>query len=515
MKGKVFLVGAGPGDPGLITRRGYDLIQQAEVLIYDQLGTAAFIGHCRADCEMIDVGKFAGKHTMPQEEINELLVKKARENKIVVRLKGGDPFVFGRGGEELQVLHQAGIEFEVVPGITSAISAPAYAGIPVTHRDFTSTFAVVTGHEADKEGSAINWQALAQIGTVVFLMGVKKLPEIVKNLIDSGRSPETPVAMVQHGTLPIQRTVSGTLSTIVEIAREAQIKAPAVTVVGQVVNLRESMQWIEHRPLFGRTILVTRSRHQASSLLAQLQELGANAIEFPTIKIVQHSNSTVFNDFLARIDSFQYLVFTSVNGVDGFVEALLQAGKDLRALAGKKLVCIGPATAEAFTRRGIRPDHVPQTFVAEAMLPWFESNSPGQAAFLRAEKAREVLPEALRQIGYEVEVIPVYHTEYESPDSSAIIELLQQGKVDLVTFTSSSTVDGFEQLIKDAGIAAESVPGAVIGPITEQTALSKGYSIKCRAEEYTIPGLINAMRGYFGHHTKALRREDHKELKVE
>ncbi len=497
MAGKVFLVGAGPGDPGLITRRGFELIEQAEVLVYDQLGTAAFIGHCRSDCEMIDVGKFAGKHTLPQEDINRLLVDKANENKTVVRLKGGDPFVFGRGGEELQVLSAAGIEFEVVPGITSAISAPAYAGIPVTHRDFTSTFAVVTGHEADKEDSAIDWSALAKIGSVVFLMGVKKLPEIVKNLLEAGRSPETPVAMVQHGTLPIQRTVTGTLSTIVEIAKTKQIKAPAVTIVGEVVSLRESMHWFEKRPLFGRNILVTRSRHQASSLLAKLKELGANAIEFPTIKIIQHFNSDAFKGFMKAIDTFPYLVFTSVNGVEGFVEALLQNDADLRMLAGKKIVCIGPATAEAFARRGIRPDHVPETFVAEAMLPWFSANPPGKVAFLRAEKARETLPEALREIGYQPDIIPIYHTEFESPETEAVVQMLKEGAVDLVTFTSSSTVDGFEKLIAGNNIAPDAVPAAVIGPITEKTALEKGYSIRCRAEEFTIPGLITAMQAHF------------------
>lgn len=497
--GKVFLVGAGPGDPGLITRRGFELIQKAEVLVYDQLGTAAFIGQCRPDCELLDVGKFAGKHTMPQEEINELLVRKARENKIVVRLKGGDPFVFGRGGEELQVLQAAGIAFEVVPGITSAISAPAYAGIPVTHRDFTSSFAVITGHEADKDGSAIDWPALAKIGTLVFLMGVKKLPEIVEKLVAAGRSPQTPVAMIRHGTLPIQQTVTANLETIVEVAKKAKIAAPAVTVVGEVVELRQTMQWFEQRPLFGRNILVTRSRHQASSLLAELKELGANAIEFPTIKIVQHSNSEEFNSFMQRLSSFAYLVFTSVNGVEGFVAALLASGKDLRLLAGKKIVCIGPATAAAFVQRGIKPDHVPETFVAEAMIPWFSAQPTGKVAFLRAEKAREVLPDALKKIGYEVEIFPVYHTDYESAGSDEAIEMLKRQEIDLVTFTSSSTVDGFAQLIGPAAISAERVPAAVIGPITEETARSKGYSIKCRAEEFTIPGLIAAMQNLFSH----------------
>jgi uroporphyrinogen III methyltransferase/synthase len=495
--GKVFLVGAGPGDPGLITVKGLELIKQAEVLVYDQLGTAAFTGLCRADCEMIDVGKYAGRHKVSQAEINEILVKKARENKLVVRLKGGDPFVFGRGGEELQVLHEAGIEFEVVPGITSAISAPAYAGIPVTHRDFTSTFAMVTGHEADKDNSAINWSALAKIGTVVFLMGVKKLPDIVKNLTEAGRASDTPIAMIQHGTLPVQKTISATLATIVEKARQHNIKAPAITIVGEVVNLRKEMQWFEKRPLFGKTILVTRSRHQASSLLTTLKELGANAIEFPTIKIVQHHNSPMFAAFLKNFLEYRYLVFTSVNGVDGFVSSLNQVNLDLRVLYGKKIVCIGPATANAFIKRGIVPDYVPETFVAEALLPWFKEQKPAKTCFLRAEKARETLPKALRACGFHVDVIPVYHTEFAHPEAGNVIEMLKNGKVDMVTFTSSSTVEGFASLTAEAEIPAADVPAAVIGPITKETALSKGYTIKCQAEEYTVPGLVAAMLGYF------------------
>lgn len=494
---KVFLVGAGPGDPGLITMRGYQLIKKADVIVYDQLGTAAFLGECKPDCEMIDVGKYSGCHKVPQEEINEILVKKAKENKIVVRLKGGDPFVFGRGGEELQKLNEAGIDFEVVPGITSAISAPAYAGIPVTHRDCTSTMAIITGHEADKDSSAINWKALTEIGTLIFLMGVKKLPEIVKNLIKCGRSPETPVALIQHGTLPIQKTVAGTLSTIVEIVKENGIKAPAVTIVGEVVNLRETLSWVEKRPLFGKNILVTRSRHQASNLLATLKELGANAIEFPTIKIVQHFNSPEFQRFIQSFSSYQYLVFTSVNGVEGFIDALIKSGKDLRSLQGKKIVCIGPATADAFARRGIIPDHVPGTFVAEAMLPYFEANGIGRVAFLRAEKAREVLPETLRTLGFQVEIVPIYHTEYESVDSEDVIKMLREKRIDLVTFTSSSTVDGFEQILGKSNIEAESIPAAVIGPITAGTVNEKGYNIKCSAQEFTIPGLIEAMKEYF------------------
>ncbi|HNW12531.1 MAG TPA: hydroxymethylbilane synthase, partial [Candidatus Rifleibacterium sp.] len=352
----VFLVGAGPGDAGLITVRGLDLVKRADVIIYDQLGTAAFLSQAKPDCEMYDVGKFAGNHKVTQDDINALLAKKAAEKKLVVRLKGGDPFVFGRGGEEMQYLIERGHAVEVVPGVTSAISAPCYAGIPITQRGFTASLAVVTGHEAEKEGSDLNWQALAGIGTVVFLMGVKNLPQICQNLIAAGRAPETPVAMIQNATLPIQRTVTGTLATISEIAIKEGIQPPAVTVVGEVVALRSQLAWFEKRPLFGRRIAVTRSRLQASGLVAELQSLGAQVIECPTIKIVQHQSSDAFRSFIDRSKEFEHLVFTSVNGVTGFVEALHEQKLDLRFLGGKKIVCIGPATAAAFIDRGINPD---------------------------------------------------------------------------------------------------------------------------------------------------------------
>lgn len=494
-KGKVFLIGAGPGDPGLMTLKGLELIKQADVLVYDQLGTAPFIKERKSGCELIDVGKYAGHHKVPQHEINQILINKAREGNLVVRLKGGDPFVFGRGGEELQELKKAGIEFEVVPGITSAISAPAYAGIPVTHRDFTSTFAVITGHEADKENSAIDWQAVSRIGTLVFLMGVKKLPKIVANLLKQGRSGTTPVAMIQNGTQPIQRTVTGTLDTIVKIARENNIKAPAITIVGEVAQLKSELEWFEKRPLFGKKIVVTRSRHQASSLLKELQNLGAEAIEFPTIKIVQHG---LTDEIKAFIDSLQaeYLVFTSVNGVNGFVDSLLTAGKDFRVLHDKKIVCIGPATAKAFQDKGIKPDFIPETYVAESLLPFFAGQPKGKVVFLRAMKARETLPQALRESGFAVDVIPVYHTEYDNPDSTRVAEMLQKQQIDLVTFTSSSTARGFYENLKNHVSDFSSVPAAVIGPITEETATELGFTIKCRADEYTIPGLVTAMLQY-------------------
>ncbi|MBU1107568.1 MAG: uroporphyrinogen-III C-methyltransferase [Candidatus Riflebacteria bacterium] len=496
-KPNVYLVGAGPGDPGLITVRGLELVRAADVLIHDQLGTSEFLSMAKEGCELFDVGKFAGNHKVTQDATNALLVEKARENKMVVRLKGGDPFVFGRGGEELLYLAEAGIAAEVVPGITSAISAPCYAGIPITQRGYTASLAIVTGHEAEKEGSDIDWPALAKIGTVVFLMGVKNLPTIVKNLIECGRSPKTPVALIQNGTLPIQRTVTGTLADIAEIAEAAGIKPPAVTVVGEVVTLREKLKWFEKRPLFGRTIVVTRSRHQASALCTSLRELGARVIECPTIRIIQHGHNDAFRDFIADSAQYEQLVFTSVNGVEGFVSALVQQGLDLRFLGGKKVICIGPATAEAFSRRGIMPDFVPESYVAEALLPYFDALPASGVAILRAEKARELLPEALTEKGHRVKVVSLYHTEYERPDNCETLAELTAGRVDLVTFTSSSTVEGFARVLEGSTVNPETVPAASIGPITTQTCRDLGFKLRVEASEFTIPGLVTAMCEHF------------------
>lgn len=496
-KVNVYLVGAGPGDPGLITVRGLELVRAADVLVHDQLGTAQFLGLAKEGCEIYDVGKFAGNHKVTQDEINELLVQKARENKLVVRLKGGDPFVFGRGGEEMLYLAEAGIQAEVVPGVTSAISAPCYAGIPITQRGYTASLAIVTGHEAEKDGTDIDWAALAKIGTVVFLMGVRNLPVIAKNLIACGRSPQTPVAMIQNGTLPTQKTVCGTLADIAEIAEAAGIKPPSVTVVGEVVALREKLKWFEKRPLFGKTIVVTRSRHQASVLSAQLCELGARVIECPTIKIVQHGASKEFCDFVTNSQQYEHLVFTSVNGVEGFIDALKQQGRDLRFLGGKKVVCIGPATAEAFVCRGIIPDFIPESYVAEALLPYFAKLPPAKVAILRAEKAREVLPEALAKSGHQVEVISLYHTDYVEAENSETLDALLAGQVNLVTFTSSSTAEGFARVIAGSQVKPQSVPGASIGPVTTRTCRDIGFNLLVEATEFTIPGLVSAMCRHF------------------
>lgn len=498
MNSKVYLIGAGPGNAGLITVRGLELVRKADVLIYDQLGTSEFLKEAPKNCQMFDVGKSAGNHKLSQDGINELLYQKAKEFTTVVRLKGGDPYIFGRGGEEFLYLQERGINVEVVPGVTSAISAASYAGIPITHRGYTTSMAIVTGHEAEKETSDINWNALAGIGTVVFLMGVKNISQICQSLIASGKSPDTPVAMVRYGTQSRQESYFGKLSTMPEIVIQKNIQAPCVTIVGNVVDLHNKLNWFEKLPLFGKRIVVTRSRAQSSNLLATLKELGADAIECPTIKISEIENNQALQDFINNNNTYTHLVFTSVNGVNTFIEKLLAQGKDLRILYGKKLVCIGPATAEAFKQKGIIADYIPETYVAEAMIPWFEKQPKGKIAILRAEKAREVLPEALSKLEHDVDVIPLYHTEFESEINSEVTEYLKNSQIDYVTFTSSSTVEGFAKLLEGSDIKPDKIPAAVIGPVTAETCKKYGFPVKIAAEEYTIPGLVQMIIRHAG-----------------
>ncbi len=492
--GKVFLVGAGPGDPGLITVRGRTLIETADVIVYDQLGAPTFLSLARPGAELIDVGKKAGRHTVPQEEINRLLVEHGLRGKQVVRLKGGDPMVFGRGGEELEALAEAGVPFEVVPGVSSAVAGPSYAGIPLTHRDCTTALAIATGHEADlKEESTIPWRSLSGINSAVFLMGVNRLSHIVDRLIEQGRPSSTPIALIENATTPRQRTVTGTLADIAARAKEADIRPPALIVIGEVVRYREQLSWFEKRPLFGRCIAVTRAAAQAGQLADRLLSLGAEVLLTPAIRPIPINPNPVFDTFLTNINSYRDLIFTSVNGVEVFFDLLLKQGKDARLLAGRSIICIGPATGDACRRHGIVPDFIPETFVAESLLPWFESRPPSRAALLRAATAREILPEGLRQHGYQVDIIPLYRTEFVPSAGADLLERLQAGTVDAVTFTSSSTVDAFCQWIANTTINRAAIPAVAIGPITAATCREQGLIPIAEAAVHTIPGLIDLL----------------------
>jgi uroporphyrinogen III methyltransferase / synthase len=499
MIGKVYLVGAGPGDPGLITVKGRECIQKADVLIYDYLASPTLLRHANTKAEMIYVGKKGGDHTLSQDGINNLIVEKAKTGAIVTRLKGGDPFIFGRGGEEAEVLIKAGIPFEVVPGVTSAIAAPAYAGIPLTHRKFTSTVAFITGHEdPNKDNSNIDWASLAKgIGTLVFLMGVKNLPDIVDQLIKNGKSPETPVALVRWGTTSRQKTVSGNLSDIVERVRAAKFKAPAIIVIGDVVRLREQMKWFENRPLLGKKVVVTRAREQSSDLVAKLSEMGADVLECPTIKVVPSENLSALDSAIADLKSYDWIVFTSVNGVKHFFDRLFVKGSDSRAMGHLRTAAIGPATADMLFKFGLKTDIIPENYRAESVVEAFlKENIAGKKILLpRAQEARPILPVELRKMGAIVDEIITYRTIQDRQNANILLEDLQNDGIDMVTFTSSSTVKNFKALIPDDMFFSlmDGVTVACIGPITAETAQELGFNVHIIADEYTIPGLCEAI----------------------
>lgn len=506
MSGKVYLVGAGPGDPGLLTQKGAACLKKAEVVVYDFLANPELLALAPASAERIYVGKKGGDHTMSQEDICELLCDLAAAGKIVTRLKGGDPYVFGRGGEEASALRQRGLTFEVVPGVTSAIAAPSYAGIPVTDRRATTEVAFITGHEdPTKPNSTINWASLAGIGTLVFLMGVKNLPNICEQLIKHGKSPDTPAAAVRWGTTPKQWTITGTLADLPDKVQKAGLKAPAITVVGKVVSLRDELQWFEELPLFGRRVVVTRTREQASQLSAGLRELGAEVLEIPTIALQPPSDPQPLASACENIESYDWLVFTSPNGVKAFFAALEAAGKDCRALHRAKIATIGPATGKAVAKRGLKPDVVARTFVAEGLLESLAGYDLSGATVLlpRAAQAREVLPETLASRGARVEVVTAYETIAPTGSAKALKEAMASG-FDAVTFTSSSTVTNFlalldrddqEELIRRS--KAKEVTVASIGPITSQTARDKGLEVQVEPGAYTIGDLVHALSSHF------------------
>jgi uroporphyrinogen III methyltransferase/synthase len=483
----VYLVGAGPGDPGLITVRGAELLRRADVVVYDRLASPALLHLAPPAAELIAAGKAPGQVDLTQEQINDVLVDRGRVAVCVVRLKGGDPFVFGRGGEEAEALAAAGIPFEVVPGITSAIGAAAYAGIPVTHRGVSTHFTVVTGHEdPTKARTDVDWEALARAGgTLVILMGAGRVGDIAQRLIDGGRAPETPVAAVRNGTRPDQHTVRATLASIAE----AGVQAPSAIVVGDVAAL--DLTWFEARPLFGRSIVVTRAREQASEVRTRLEALGAEVIELPAIDI----ESIAFE--LPDLAAYEWIVFTSVNGVRAFFERGLDvAGRDARALAHARVAAIGPGTARELRARGIRADLLPERFVAEALLDAFPAPAAGARVLLaRAEQARDVLPDGLTERGYTVDVLAVYRTTPATADPAALARV-QAGAIDAVTFTSSSTVDNFCSVV---GPLPDPQPLVVsIGPVTSATAVGRGLRVDAEATEHTIDGLITTLLTAFG-----------------
>ena len=482
--GVVHLVGAGPGDPGLLTARALELIARADVILHDRLIPASALDGARPDAELLYVGKEGGGPSMPQAEIDARLVEKAAAGNMVVRLKGGDPFVFGRGGEEALTLRAAGIDFEVVPGVTAGIAASAYAGIPVTQREMASAVAFVTGHEdPDKPESAIDWPALASFpGTLVFYMGVRALPTIAARLVEGGRAPQEPVALVERGTLPGQRTLVATLADVAERVREAGIRAPAITLVGEVAALHEQLAWLERRPLHGRTVTVTRARAQASPLAGRLRELGATVVEAPAIR------TSSLPAELPELSGFDLLCVTSPNGVRELFRLLRESGRDARAMAGCHVAAIGPGTAAALADGGLLADTIPERPVAEALVEALAGRNFRRALIVRAREGRDVLPDALRERGTEVEVLAVYETVAD-PLDPATLEAATHA--DYITFTSASTVNFFVQAAGAGTLEGPRIGS--IGPATSAELRGHGVEPDFEAEPHTPDGLVAAL----------------------
>ncbi len=496
--GTVYLVGAGPGDPGLITLKGLQYLESADVVVHDRLVDERLLARASKDAELIDVGKVPGEQGNPQANTNAMLVSKARDGKRVVRLKGGDPFVFGRGGEEADALKDAEIPFEIVPGVTSAVAAPAYAGIPLTHRNYASSVTVITGSEAlDTEGVA--WDKLAQTGgTLVVLMGWENMAGIADKLVDAGRPESTPAALIEWGSEPYQRTVVGTLSDVVGKATEAGLKRPIVAVVGEVVELRKKLQWFDNRPLFGKRVLVTRSRNQASVLSEMLSREGAWPLEVPTIEIQSLEEYAELDAALSKLPDYDWVVFLSTNAVEAVFERLEAAGRDARAFYSARVAAIGSATATALLTRGISADFVPAEFVSESMADSLNERIVSGARVLlpRADIGRETLRDGLAAHGARVDDIIAYRTVTPEKAASRLSEVLSEG-VDIATFTSTSTVRNLAGLLEgDLGRLGDAKI-ACIGPITADAVSNAGLNVDILAEEYTVAGLVDALSAYF------------------
>jgi len=488
LNGKVYLVGAGPGDARLLTLRAAELLSKADLVALDALVSKDIAAMIPASTEVVYVGKRAAAHALPQEQINQLLIAEAKKGKSVVRLKGGDPFVFGRGGEEAEELLAAGVPVEIVPGISSSIAGPAYAGIPVTHRAYATSVTLVTAHEADSGSTGIKWPALAQLdGTIVFMMGFANLPAICHKLIEHGMSGDRGCAVISKATRPDQRTIAGTLRNIEARVAEAKLETPALIVVGDVVQLHETLNWFESKPLFGKRVVVTRAREQASELKRLLEDAGAQVLQFPTISIAPPASW----DSLDRViqSRYDWLVFTSSNGVAAFFERLFALGKDVRALAGTKIAAVGASTAADLRARGVSPDVVPERFISTELLPLLPADQTGlRTAVVRAEEGRDELLAELRRRGGEVDLAVAYRTVAAETDLDELRTLLEAEAIDVVTFTSASTVDNF---------FARLTPGrallASIGPTTSEAIRKHGHEPHLEAKNATIAALVETL----------------------
>ena len=489
MQGNVILVGAGPGDPGLLTQRGREALSQAEVVVYDRLVSPAILALVPEKARKIDVGKEASHHKVPQQEINQILLRQAQAGRRVVRLKGGDPFLFGRGGEELELLAEAGLPFEVVPGVTSALSVPAYAGIPVTHRDFCSSLHIITGHAKAGAKLTIDFEALKRTGgTLVFLMGVSALPAICRGLLDAGMAPQMPAAVIERGTTPRQRKLISTLEALPQAAEEAKVESPAIIVVGKVCTLSEKFDWFDHLPLKGREIVVTRPKERMGSLVGKLRALGASVTEYPCIATVERVENPALDAAMEALSKYRWLVFTSPAGPEIFMKRLLARGQDARAVAGLKLAAIGPKTAQTLTRFGLRADLVPAVYDSDHLAQAMEDVT-GPVLLCRASRGSDALAKIFLAGGIPFDDVACYDTKYEMPDAGAVLPRLAAGA--LVTFTSASTVEGFVKSLP--GVDLSHILGICIGEKTADKARQYGIAVRV-AREATIESLINTIQ---------------------
>ena len=501
-QGMVYVVGAGPGDAGLLTLRGAQLLGRADVVVYDALVNPDLLRLAPKSAEIIFGGKRSKDHAIPQEDLNRLLVDKAKEGKIVVRLKGGDPYVFGRGGEEAEELAAARIRFEVVPGVSSVVAAPNYAGVPLTHREHCSSFTVITGHEdSKKDASSVDWRQIARTpGTKVVMMGAERIGEIAEQLVAHGMSPDTPVAMVRWGTLGRQQSLEGTLATIAGLAADAKLSAPAVAVIGEVVRLRSKLNWFERRSLFGRRIVVTRTREQASQLAGQLLERGAEVLEVPTIKIIPPKNQEAIAETLSGLNAYDWLVFTSPNGVTAFFDFFFKKFQDMRDIGGVRIAAVGPATAAKLRHLHLQVDLMPEEYLATKIVDAmanYESIENLRILLLRAEAANPELPKLLEEKGAIVDDIACYQTVPETEDVTGVAARLLEEGADWITFTSSSTVENFHARF-DLPSLLKKFPGmkaASIGPETSKALLSLGLKPALEAKSHDIEGLVAALEG--------------------
>lgn len=493
-----YLVGAGPGDYKLITLKAVECLKKADVVIYDRLANKRLLDFAKEGSEMIYVGKASSCHALPQDQINKLIVKKAKEGKTVVRLKGGDPYLFGRGGEEAEELRQEGIPFEVIPGITSAISVPAYAGIPVTHRDFVSSVHIITGHEKpEKNVSNIDYALLSKLkGTLIFLMGLGNLSSICHNLMEQGKPEDTPVAVISKGTTPSQKKAVGTLGNIEEMVEQVGLVPPSIIIVGEVVSLHDRLDWFNRKPLSGKRVLITRTRSQASTLAEMIEDLGGEVYNFPTIKILEPEDYSLIDNKINNICDYHWMIFTSVNGVEVFFRHLKNLKKDVRLLKGIKIGAIGVKTGAALEERGIIADFIPDEFQAETLAQGLKERvKKGEKVLLpTADIARKLLEEELINHGALVDKIDMYRTIPGEGDRDSLLEWLNHKEIDIITFASSSTVRNFVKILGKENLSLlNGVKAACIGPVTKGTAEELGLNVSVTAEKYTIESLVEAI----------------------